>query len=361
MELSYRPEQFTREYIDDQENLRRVANTLGRAEAIGVDLEMVQRVERLPGGVQRWVHQLALLQIASDELSVVIDPLRCTELSALRAVMSGPSRKVFLGGGQDISLLEQARIPARNVVDVGEIALGLFGRRQDGMAALAHRIFGLTLDKSLRRTDWTARPLHPGLVSYAHQDAELTLLIYEWMKQHHPEAAAWHERVQFEPPLAPLPQWLSEALESRSPVDARAIIMELGLDATKHQEKLAADVNQLLDQTRAPRLINKLLRVAGELELTPARSRVVRLTHAPSSIIRAAAARALGRMGDLDADAAVLEGLQQDPIEDVRQAAAGALNELRRPVEEVEESPEEVVSLDEGSLSALEQLRVSLE
>jgi ribonuclease D len=84
--------------VQTAERLDRVVEELRRSDAIGVDLEMGQRVVRLPGGRQEWKHILALIQVASDTVSVLIDPLRCGDLSPLAPIMKGPTRKVFLGG-----------------------------------------------------------------------------------------------------------------------------------------------------------------------------------------------------------------------------------------------------------------------
>ena len=122
---AYNPLQFERVHIRTDDALKAIAPRFESADAVGIDIEMGQHVERRPGGVQEWTHILALIQIASESLSVVIDPLRCRDLSPLRPLLAGKTRKVFLGGGQDSALLESAGIPAHNIVDVGEIALAV--------------------------------------------------------------------------------------------------------------------------------------------------------------------------------------------------------------------------------------------
>src|SRR5947209_16838964 len=150
-EIEYRPERYRRQYVESPESLRRAVSDLTGADAIGVDIEMGQRMIRRPGGVQDWKHILALIQVASDEVSVVVDPLRCSDLSPLAPLLEGEATKVFLGGGQDVALLDAAGIPPVNVADVGEVAYAVFGRREDGMAALSKRILDLSLDKTVRR------------------------------------------------------------------------------------------------------------------------------------------------------------------------------------------------------------------
>jgi len=358
----YEPSEFRRVYVHTQGELEGVAAELAAAEALGVDLEMGQLVDRRPGGVQRWHHIPALVQIASRSLSVVIDAVRVKDLSPLQPVMSGTGRKVFLGGGQDVALLRDENLAPRNIVDVGEIALGLFGRRQDGMAALSQRIFGITLDKTLRRTDWLARPLHPGLIRYAHQDAELTLLIYEWLREHYPEAVVAHERVQFEPPLSRSPQWLQQAVR-RSSLEPLLILAENKLDVNRDRDTLVADVRAGLLAADAPRVVNRLLRVVADLGLDAMVPDVLAYADSQSGIVRAAVARALGRLDVREPEVLeTVQRLRKDSLEDVRKAADTAARELRRSkTPPVEEKEEEEPSLDDDAMSALRRLRESLD
>ncbi len=362
--LGYQPTQFRREFIQTDADLRQCVPELLGHDAIGVDLEMGQRVERKPGGLQEWIHLLALIQISTEELSVVIDPLRCGDLSPLAGLMAGSTRKVFLGGGQDVALLERAGLPVRTVVDVGEIALGIFGRREDGMAALAHRIFGISLDKSVRRADWLARPLNAALVTYAHRDAELTLLIYRWFQQHYPEATGLHERAVLEPELPrEAPLWLRETIR-RPASDVLAVAMEHGFRPERDVEVYAAALGAALDGAEAPRQINRLLRIASELGLKPVLPRVHPFVSSPSSLLRTSAARTIGQLAEKDEGLAALEVLKQDPVEEVRRAAEAAARDLRKPrvhgQERLEEADQPQVLAD-SAMAALDQLRKQLE
>lgn len=328
----YDPARFRREYVERDEDLERVAAELEGADAVGVDLEMAQRLLRKPGGVQEWQHILGLLQVASDTLSVVVDPVRVTSLEPLRPLLSGKTRKVFLGGGQDVALLEREQLPVRNIIDVGEAAYGLFGRREDGMAALSTRIFGLSLDKTVRRTDWLARPLNRMLINYAFQDAELTILIYRWFQVNHPQLIEMHTRRELEPELPPsTPLWLREAA-LRTSTNPTEILTEHGLDPSRDAERIADDLRTAMRaMSRAPRRVNRLVRVASELGITQMLPDIAPLADSQSSLLRAAAARALGRLGTSEESTAVLERLAQDPLEDVRKAAEAGMRDLKKP------------------------------
>lgn len=363
-EWTYSPDRYRRVYIEDVEALRAAVKSLEQSDVIGVDVEMGQRVERKPGGQQEWSHVLALIQIANRELSVVIDPLRCRDLSPLAELMAGPVRKVFLGGGQDAGMLERANIPARHIADVGEVALALFGRREDGMAALAQRIFGLSLDKTIRRTDWLARPLNPVLIAYAHRDAELTLAIYDWFTATYPETLQFHERLEFEPGFpSGTPEWLKLATVRSAP-DPLVVLAGAGIDPAQDPDRVVADIRRALEGATAPRQQNKLIRLAGELGLRQLLPDITALSTSRSSLVRASVAKALGQMGTPEESTEVLQTLAEDPLEEVKRAAQSALKELRtaRPAAPAaEEEDEETPALGGEALAALQRLRDQLE
>jgi hypothetical protein len=361
----YDPLRFERVHVRDDEALKRIAPRFESSDAVGVDIEMGQHVERRPGGLQEWSHVLALIQIASESLSALVDPLRCNDLSPLRPLLAGNVRKVFLGGGQDSALLEGAGIPARNIVDVGEIALAVFGRREDGMAALARRIFDISLDKSVRRTDWMRRPLNPALIAYAYRDAEFTLLIYRWFQEHYPDAVALHERQHLEARLSEdIAPWIAAALAgTRSAPDPLAVVMEHGFDPKRDREVLTEDMHLALAETTAPRLVNKLVRVSSDVGLIALVPDFILLTHSQSSLIRTAAARAIGVLATPESGEEPLIRLKEDPIAEVKSAAEAGLKDLQAP--EQEETPDEPAAdeptLDPAAMSALRGLMQTMQ
>lgn len=357
------PNSFRRVFVADDGQLATLVEQFSDCDVVAVDIEMGQRVLRHPGGVQEWVHILALIQLAAGGLSMVVDPLRCS-LLPLAPVMHGPARKVFLGGGQDAAMLARARIEPRHIVDAGEIAYALFGRREDGMAALAGRIFGLSVDKTVRRTDWMMRPLNPTLLAYAHRDAELTLMIYRWFEREYPEVVALYQRTNFEPDLAAdSPEWLRKAV-ARSSVDVRALVLEAGLEPDRDADQLAAAVLAPLSAPPSPRLLNRLVRIAADLRLASLLPQIVPLTESPSSLIRGSAARAIGQLATLEEGEAILQRLLEDPIQDVKTASEAAMRELRAPrrgeANEVA-TEEDETPLGGDAMAALQQLKALME
>jgi ribonuclease D len=353
---------FRRVFVADDAALSAIVPELQQHDVLAVDIEMGQRMRRKPGGQQEWRHILALIQLAAGDLSVVVDPLRCS-VAALAGPFAGAARKVLLGGGQDVAMLARAAIPLEHVVDIGEVARSVFGPREDGMAALANRIFGITIDKTVRRTDWMVRPLNPALLSYAHQDAELTLQIYAWLAEHYPVEIAYHERRYYDTPLAEgSPEWLRDAV-ARGQIDVLAVVREHGIDLETTRDRLGAEVLAALADAHSPRLINRLLRAAADLKLTTVLPQALTYRASPSSLVRAAAARAVGSLAEPDEGEIILRSMAQDERTEVQHAAQAALKELRKPPPLAQEEPaeEDTPALGVEAISALERLKAQLE
>jgi HEAT repeat protein len=109
--------------------------------------------------------------------------------------------------------------------------------------------------------------------------------------------------------------------------------------------------------------MNRLLRVAGELGLRPLLPDILPFADSASSLVRAAAARAIGQLAEPEVGEPVLERLRQDPLEDVKKAAEAGLRDLRTPKVPVAGAGEEdeAPSLAEGALSALQRLKEQLQ
>ncbi len=317
---------FQRTYVQRASELPELLQCLGDSEAIGLDVEMGQKIHRLPGGVTRGEQILALIQIAAPGVSLVVDPIAVKDLSALKPIMAGQALKVVLAGGTDIQLLEEQGIHVRNVIDVAEMAMAVYGSREEGMQALASRALGIQVDKSVRRADWLKRPLHKSLLDYAFQDAELTLRLFRWFRQHHPDLVRRHLRSELMPSPPPgVARWIQRFLLKRR--DIFAILLEEGIDPDAQKPQLIREVQEALKAGLTPPQLRRVVRLAGDLELTDLYPDIVHLADSPSAVLRGAAARALGRMNDKRAKT-VLRRLENDHIEDVRVSAQNGLKTL---------------------------------
>ena len=117
--------------------------------------------------------ELGLLQFATPERCVAVDPLAVSTLSSWWDIMADDSTTVIVHGGQaEIKFCIQmsGQIP-RKLVDV-QIAEGLRGRSYPlSYSAIVERVLGKRVASSQTRTDWLRRPLSPEQIQYALEDA----------------------------------------------------------------------------------------------------------------------------------------------------------------------------------------------
>jgi len=108
----------------------------------------------------------------------------------------------------------------------------------------------------------------------------------------------------------------------------------------------------------APRLANRLVRIASDLGLRGVVPDILPLAGSHSSVVRSSAARALGHLGTAEEVEAPLRALAHDPVQEVRKVAEAALKELATPPPPVvlEEETDETGSLDDNTLAALRRL-----
>ncbi|MGH2343784.1 MAG: HEAT repeat domain-containing protein [Chloroflexota bacterium] len=321
----------TRRLIDRPEDLSAVAAQLAAARVLGVDVEA--------GTPPRERHsRFALLQIAIDGAAFAIDPLRIRDLSPLAEIMSSEHiLKVFHGIGLDRDMLESAQLPLRQVCDLSDLARSAYGKGEASLAALARRAFGIGMDKSLQRSDWLHRPLSLPLLAYAWRDAELTLGLYHWAAVRHAGLVALHTVLESRPVVSDrLPDWVRTALGgSRQPV-AELLSLE-DLEVERDTAQILAAMESAFQTITDPRLRARLLRVAGDLDLYEMVPVLLQALTAQPANERAAAARALARLGERSAEGAI-RSLLEDGAAEVREAAAEALQllPLRVPPEAAE-------------------------
>ena len=113
--------------------------------------------------------QLALLQLASGDDFVLVDPLQ-VDVAPLRELLDGPTTCIMHAASQDLEILErECGIGPRNLVDT-QVAAGFVGLGSPGLGVLLQRRLNLNLPKADRLTDWLRRPLSDEALTYAAAD-----------------------------------------------------------------------------------------------------------------------------------------------------------------------------------------------
>lgn len=154
--------------ITSQAELENFCARVPRAGFIAVDTEFMRE--------STYYSKLCLIQVASAEEAVAIDPLADgIDLAPLLALLDEPAiLKVFHAGRQDIEIFHQltGRVPAP-VFDTQVAAMACGFGESVGFEGLVWKLTGKTLDKHSRFADWAKRPLTERQLEYALDDVRL--------------------------------------------------------------------------------------------------------------------------------------------------------------------------------------------
>ncbi|MBB3998593.1 ribonuclease D [Aureimonas pseudogalii] len=139
--------------------------TLAKAEFVTVDTEFIRETTFWP--------ELCLIQMASDDLAVLVDPLaEGIDLAPFFALMADAGvLKVFHAARQDIEIIHKlgGLIPAP-LFDTQVAAMVCGFGESIAYDALVARTSDGRIDKTSRFTDWRRRPLSPDQLEYALAD-----------------------------------------------------------------------------------------------------------------------------------------------------------------------------------------------
>jgi len=155
-------------YIDTPETVERFLQSLRGVRQIAVDTE--------GASFHRFVDRIYLLQLSTDTVSAVIDPLPIGTPALLGDLLQDPAVEVvFHDADYDLRLLHQDYgWHVRTIFDT-RVAAQLLGIRAFGLAALLERYFDVKLDKKHQRADWSMRPLTRDMLEYASLDTRYLL------------------------------------------------------------------------------------------------------------------------------------------------------------------------------------------
>lgn len=163
-------------YITDRKQLKEFVARAKTSPVLAVDTEFLREKTYWP--------KLCLIQLATDDESVAVDPFRVGDLSLLAELFSDDGIvKLFHAAGQDMELIvhEMGVIP-KPVFDT-QIAASLLGDMlQIGYGSLVLNECNVKLKKADSFTDWSRRPLSESQIKYALDDVIYLPRIYRSMK-----------------------------------------------------------------------------------------------------------------------------------------------------------------------------------
>ena len=312
-----------RAWVDRPEQLVRAADVLWQVKVIAIDAEFAQVRSRAQASAASSGPRLALLQLAIEGQCFVIDALRLQDLSPLAGVVDNPEITILLhGAGADLRVMAERGLIVAHYLDLEAASRSIFGQHESSLAAMLKRAFGVRLDKSLQRTDWTRRPLPSAMIAYAARDAEMTLALYDWLKRHYASILRLHDSANLKIAVA---AWIEPFLLGRSPIlPDVAVALAIQAGTVGSQEQVLRDCEAALSSLVHPMQRSRLLRLITDLGLTSLAPAIEPLLQAAPSDERAAAIRTLSRLdGERYKDA--IRPLLHDAVSDVRKAAQIAL------------------------------------
>ena len=162
-------------YISTDEELSAFCERARAFEAVAVDTEFLRE--------KTYHSRLCLVQVATPEETVAIDPLAIRDKAPLADLLADPSTiKVFHACTQDMEVLLQSlgALPAP-IFDTQVAAAFLGERQQISYNGLVHAFCGVTLPKSESLTDWSRRPLTEKQLEYALDDVRYLIQAYHIM------------------------------------------------------------------------------------------------------------------------------------------------------------------------------------
>ncbi len=159
-------------FITDQADLESFATRACGSSLLAIDTEFLRE--------KTYYAKLCLLQMQSDEETVIVDPFAVDDLTVLADVFTNPGvLKLFHAGSQDIEILYRVVGVMPTPIFDTQLAAALLGHTQQiGYGALVNLCCGVQLKKIDSYTDWSRRPLSPSQVNYAADDVVYLPAVY---------------------------------------------------------------------------------------------------------------------------------------------------------------------------------------
>ena len=160
-------------YISTSEELRAFCERAAAFDAVAIDTEFLR---------ERTYHaRLCLVQAATPEECVVIDPLAIEDLSALAELLEDEGTiKVFHACSQDMEVLYYSLGALPSPIFDTQVAAAFLGERmQISYNGLVHAFCDVDLPKTESLTDWSRRPLTDLQVEYAVDDVRYLIRAYD--------------------------------------------------------------------------------------------------------------------------------------------------------------------------------------
>jgi ribonuclease D len=256
--------------IIDPDRLAELAARMDAAHAIALDTEFLRE--------RTYRAELCLLQVATVDGPVCVDPIALADLGPLRASLASPrSEKVLHAARQDLEVLLPVTGMIAPVFDT-QVAAALAGfPAQAGYGELVRRLLDKDLPKAHTRTDWSRRPLSPEQIEYALDDVRYLLplrdLLLEQLERLGRRGWLVEELRALGDPAAlavqPERAWLR--LKGLQALDPARVALAQSLAAWRERRAIARNRPRgwILDDTVLREIIQRVPRSSAQLSAVP--------------------------------------------------------------------------------------------
>ena len=162
--------------ITHTDDLKEVVATLSKSDFVTVDTEFIRESTYWP--------QLCLIQLASDDIAVIVDPLSPEiDLAPIFSLMKNQNVvKVFHAARQDVEIIYKLGNIIPSPLFDTQVAGAVCGFGESvSYEQIVERVTGQHIDKSSRYTDWSRRPLSDKQLSYALADVTHLRDVYKYL------------------------------------------------------------------------------------------------------------------------------------------------------------------------------------
>ncbi|MBE0475488.1 MAG: ribonuclease D [Coriobacteriia bacterium] len=164
-------------YVTDVGGLRELVERVRPAGIVGFDTEFLRE--------RTYYARLCLVQVATDDVTAIVDPLALDDLAPLLEVLADPDvLKVVHAGSQDVEIFyHQAGVVPAPLFDT-QLAATLAGfPSQVGYSNIVKELLSAELHKTETFTDWSRRPLSAEQVAYALDDVRYLPDVYRRLRE----------------------------------------------------------------------------------------------------------------------------------------------------------------------------------
>jgi ribonuclease D len=149
-------------YIQTQAELESAVDSFAALHEIALDLEFDR--ERYTYG-----STICLIQVFAAGKCFMVDPMACRPEPLYRLLERPDLLKIMHSPGEDLQILHLQGCYPVNVFDT-ERAARLLNYEAFSLSSLLQLLLGVSLDKSVQKTNWTQRPLTAAQLTYACSD-----------------------------------------------------------------------------------------------------------------------------------------------------------------------------------------------